>query len=81
MRCTLVYIDIFFVHKFVCIDCIYIYSCVWMYVNAVFLWCTYTGLLCAYTLVQIYCGYIYLGQSKTWDTSYIFSSYCGYSET
>jgi len=68
---TFVYIDIFFVHKFVCMDCIYICILACGCVSTLFVWCTYTGLLCGYTLVQIYCGYIYLGQSETWDTSYI----------
>jgi len=51
---------VFIVHAFVCMDDIYMYSCVWMYVNAVFLLCTYTGLLCACTLVHMYYAYIYV---------------------
>ena len=52
------------VNEFERMDCIYVYSCVWMYINAVFLLCTCTRLLCGDTLVHIYCGYIYVGQSK-----------------
>jgi len=59
-----VYMDIFMVHAFVCMDCIHNYACVCMYVNAVFLLCTYTVLLCGYTLVRIYSADIYVGQSK-----------------
>jgi len=56
--------DILIVNEFVRMDCTYMYSCVWMYVDAIFLLCTYTQLLCGYTLVPIYCGYIDVGQSK-----------------
>jgi len=59
-----VYMEMLMVNEFERMDCIYVYSCVWMYINAVFLLCTCTRLLCGDTLVHIYCGYIYVGQSK-----------------
>ena len=56
--------DIFIVNELLCVDCINMYSRVWIYVNVLFRLCTYTGLLCGYTLVHIYCGHIDLVQSK-----------------
>jgi len=47
-------------------DCVYMYAYMWMYVSASFLLCTYTGLLCGYTLVHIYRAYTCVGQSKLW---------------